>query len=124
MFRPIIPIQLAWGDRELNANYYRALVDSGADWCLFHAEIGELLGIPIRDGERRSFVGIEGVENFAYFHWIRLIFGGMSNEIKAGFVEHFRFRYGILGQGGFFDHFVVTLSSLQPAPYVDINRLH
>ena len=36
--RPIIPILIK---SETKFIIYRALIDSGADYCIFHAEIGE-----------------------------------------------------------------------------------
>ena len=51
VLRPVIPIQLKSGSEVIG---YEVLVDSGADLCIFSAEIGELLGQPINDtGDRR-----------------------------------------------------------------------
>jgi len=38
-FRPVIPITLKNKEKTLK---YEALVDSGADICFFHSEVGEL----------------------------------------------------------------------------------
>ncbi|MBI5400829.1 MAG: hypothetical protein HZB12_01805 [Candidatus Yonathbacteria bacterium] len=43
--RPVIPVKLRNGDNEIG---YEVLVDSGADMCLFDAEIGEAIGIDIK----------------------------------------------------------------------------
>ena len=49
ILRPIIPVQISFGGRSLK---YDVLIDSGADFCIFDAEIGEYLGIDIRSGNR------------------------------------------------------------------------
>lgn len=45
VLRPIIPIAVGHNDFFVS---YEVLVDSGADMCIFDAEIGELLGIEYR----------------------------------------------------------------------------
>ena len=41
LFKPIIPIGLLFNGKLIR---YEALIDSGADFNIFNAEIGELLG--------------------------------------------------------------------------------
>lgn len=123
IFRPIVPIRIGYGQIELAGQHYQALVDSGADWCLFHADVGKLLGIPISQGERRNFVGVGGKMSVCYFHPIRLLIGPFVVNTKAAFTTALNFRYGLLGQSGFFDRFLVTFNSLTEAPYVDIDVL-
>ena len=55
ILKPIIPIKIIVKDKELN---YEALIDSGADFCIFDAEIGEYLGIDILSGSQEVFGGI------------------------------------------------------------------
>lgn len=44
--RPVIPVKLKYQDRSIG---YEVLVDSGADLCIFDAEIGEtFLGLILK----------------------------------------------------------------------------
>lgn len=122
IYRPIIPIRLIYRHRDSGRFRYRALINSGADWCLFHSEVGELLGIPAREGQPRSFVGVEGIEKTAYFHSVQLVVDSSMVEILAGFIDGFRFPYGLLGQHGFFSHFRVVFERTASAPYVEVTR--
>ena len=54
--RHVIPVHLASKQRVA----YEALVDSGADYSIFHAEIGEASGLQIRKGPRVVFSGVAG----------------------------------------------------------------
>lgn len=47
IIRPIVPIILKYNDMSIR---FEALLDSGADMCVFPAEIGELIGIEIKKG--------------------------------------------------------------------------
>ena len=70
--RPVIPIHL-------NHNQYRiayeALVDSGADYSIFHAEIGEAIGVNVKNGKRVHFAGVSGVSQLGFRHPIKLELG-------------------------------------------------
>ena len=44
ILKPIIPIELVNDDRKIQ---YAALLDSGADFCIFDGEIGEILVIDV-----------------------------------------------------------------------------
>ncbi|MGH9815697.1 MAG: hypothetical protein ACRD6I_06425 [Candidatus Acidiferrales bacterium] len=101
---------------------WRALVDSGSDWCLFDEQAAGWLGIDIVSGESCGFFGVEQVPMNAFFHNITLDVGGIRVPIRAGFVRGFRFSHGILGQAGFFDQFVVTISAAGRSPYIEMLR--
>jgi hypothetical protein len=107
ILRPVIPITLKNGSESIR---YEVLVDSGADICLFDAEIGELLGLEVLTGEKSTVGGVAGQTSEFYIHPIELEIGGLSFFIKAGFLPDVTqgFRYGVVGQQGFFDHFVVS----------------
>jgi hypothetical protein len=106
VFRPIIPIVLSCKDKSIG---YEVLLDSGADFCIFHAEIGEYLGIPIRNGEKEYFGGVVGKQAIAYIHKVDLCIGGnYYYSIPIGFsYDVAPHGYGILGQCGFFNLFRV-----------------
>ena len=105
--RPVITIKVKCNNKEIE---YLALIDSGADFCMFHAEIGEHLGIDVNKGKRLKFFGVTGDKQVAYFHKIKIEVGGHEKECYCGFSHELnKMPYGILGQKGFFDQFKVSM---------------
>jgi len=105
LLKPIIPIGLLFNGKLIR---YEALIDSGADFNIFNAEIGELLGIDISSGKKVKFSGIAGEPFEVYLHNVTLEIGGWHYKITTGFsYEISPYGFGILGQRGFFDLFRV-----------------
>lgn len=106
VLRPIIPIEIGYEGRPIR---YNALVDSGADFCIFDAEIGELLGIDVRSGKVETFGGIQSAgAGKAYLHSVVLDIGGWRYKTAVSFsYDMAPHGHGILGQKGFFDIFIV-----------------
>lgn len=105
--RPVIPVKLKKGSDEIG---YEVLVDSGADLCLFHAEIGEALGVDVKSGKQYEVFGVGGKCSIYYLHKIIIEIGGWPYEIEAGFMPSVAGnvrQYGIVGQKGFFDIFTI-----------------
>ena len=103
--RPVIPICLIKEEKKVR---YFAIIDSGADLCIFHAQIGELIGIVVESGKLLQFNGISGEQLTAYFHDIKIEVGGYDFDCYAGFSRDIdNLPYGLLGQLGFFDLFNV-----------------
>ncbi|OHA73000.1 MAG: hypothetical protein A3A27_00785 [Candidatus Wildermuthbacteria bacterium RIFCSPLOWO2_01_FULL_47_18] len=102
--RPVIPVALHYKDKRVKVF---ALVDSGADISLFHASLGQALGIDVTGGRKMTFFGIsEGAGVEVYMHTIDLEVVGDSTsfEMEVGFTDS-KGVGAILGQAGFFDHF-------------------
>lgn len=106
LLKPIIPITLEFGERSLR---YPALIDSGADFCIFEAQLGAYLGLDVESGQPEYFGGVqERGGAVAYFHNVSLIVGGQRHDVRIGFSPDVaQYGYGILGQIGFFSFFVV-----------------
>lgn len=105
ILRPVIPIEIIY--RNLSVPY-EVLVDSGADFCIFDAEIADILGISVEAGEKNEVAGITGINAPIYFHNIEIKAGGWPFKIRAAFLREMgKFGYGVVGQKGFFDLFVV-----------------
>jgi hypothetical protein len=105
VLRPVIPIELIYENFPIR---HEVLVDSGADFCIFNAEIGELLGIKITSGIKQSVSGITGVSEPYYVHRVTMKVGGWPFTIDAGFLPNISpMGYGVVGQRGFFDLFIV-----------------
>ena len=101
--RPVIPIQLIRGEKKVR---YLAIIDSGADLYIFHAEIGELLDLTVEAGKLLQFSGISNQQLTAYFHDIKIEVGGYEFDCYAGFSKGLgNLPYGLLGQLGFFNLF-------------------
>jgi len=84
-----------------------SLVDSGADDCLFHSSVGDRLGLDVKSGESKKFVGIaEGHPIEAFFHDVELQVQDFPERvtIRAGFTDSDCVA-GLLGQEGFFKIF-------------------
>lgn len=107
--RPVIPIEVKYGENKIK---YLALIDSGADFCVFHAQIGEAIGIDIKKGKVLEYYGINGDKEEAFFHDISIIVGGWEKKCYCGFsykLDETKMPYGVLGQKGFFNLFKVLM---------------
>ena len=105
--RPVIEIKLKSNSESLR---YEVLVDSGADLCVFNSEIGEAIGIDVKKGKPREVFGVGGKASVYYLHPVKIDVGGWEYEIQADFMSDVAGRavpYGIVGQKGFFENFVV-----------------
>lgn len=83
-----------------------ALIDSGADACLFPAEYGENIGINIINDKKHTFGGVGGGGITAYFHNLYIEIGGYRFNIYIGFTYD-KLPFPLLGQKGFFNLFTV-----------------
>ena len=112
ILKPIIPVKIA---NKTNAVKYAVLIDSGADFCIFDAKIGEYLGLQIKSGIREIFGGIQEAEGAeAFLHEIIINIGGWDYKTTIGFsYDIANHGFGILGQKGFFDIFVVKFDLLK-----------
>ena len=88
-----------------------SLVDSGADYCLFHSSVAEELGIDLKSGWIKDFGGIAAGQSVqAYMHTILIEIQGFRErvEIEAGFADSDAIG-GLLGGVGFLDNYKITL---------------
>lgn len=91
------------------------MIDSGADFCIFDAEVGEALGLDIQSGTEVQFGGIQSLGGAkAYIHSVNLEIGGHQFKADVGFsYDISRNGYGILGQKGFFDKSIVKFDLIK-----------
>jgi hypothetical protein len=90
-----------------------ALIDSGADDCIFPASFGRQLGLDIQTGRHYPFGGAGSVNLDAYFFDIQIAIPGIrrSYNLAVGFTEALEPQgCGLLGQNGFFDRFSVRFN--------------
>lgn len=101
--RPIISIMLIGPKGSVVVD---ALIDSGADKCLFHKDLAKEIGLDLQDGKQEIFSGIVGKQIAAFNHKIHLQVLGIDRKIEllAAFADT-PGVFAILGQEGFFDNF-------------------
>lgn len=113
--RPILQLALQRGGRTVST---LAIVDSGADECIFPASVGIALGVAIPNPNVYVFSGTADQPQNAYFDDIHVIVQTFDNppktafefDLYAGFcdsLEHV--GLGLLGQNGFFSRFKVMM---------------
>jgi len=108
--RPVIPVTFRHEGKSITLH---CLMDSGADWCVFHAELATRLGLELKEGKKQKFYGTAKVEQWAYFHTVELNIGGWRYECYCAFSEDLKTPYGLLGQEGFFDKFQVKFDRVK-----------
>src|SRR5205085_12387719 len=85
--RPIIPIIVRNPANQQSARYL-ALVDSGADCCIFAAEIGELIGLDVTAGAERRVCGVvAGQVRPYYLHEVEIEVGHYRKRASIGFMR-------------------------------------
>lgn len=102
IYTPIIPIRVS-------ANYrvypysINCLLDSGADFNLLPADIGEKLGLKITKGKKVEHIGIGNIGVAAYSHSVKLFVKDHTFKTEI----HFSYDHKIplLGRHGFFAFF-------------------
>lgn len=104
-YKPVIPVIFIFKDKKL---IYRALIDSGSDINIAHAAVGEYLGIDIERGKKHPISGIAGTAT-GYLHKISIEIGGWQfDSVPVSFSKDIApYSFGVFGQLGFFDKFVV-----------------
>lgn len=106
--RPIIPIEIINEKDRSQSVKYEVLVDSGADLNIFDAQIGEAIGIDIKSGVEQMVGGItSGPREPFYLHKVVIKLPGAYYTAMVGFKENMTKSYGVVGQIGFFDIFIV-----------------
>lgn len=105
IIRPIVPIVLK-ANSKLAVDL--ALIDSGADRCIFDIEIAKALGVKLR--QKVNLKGIGKDKIVGNLGKIEINIDGISYDLIAIFAPMEEFDHSILGQIGFFDHFDVRLN--------------
>jgi predicted aspartyl protease len=117
IFRPLIQINLRYGKKSVDLF---ALVDSGADVCLFPSEVGESLGIVVEKGTQSSLTGIGEIAYPTFSHSVVITIG--KHKIKTPVHFSDAIPTPLLGQKGFFDHFDVKFSYAQGEIEIILSR--
>jgi len=116
---PIIPVTLVGPQKSITVD---ALVDSGAENCIFPGMLGLALGLDVNRAPKQLLSGLGGRVVEARFHHIELKVGKETIKAYAGFSFDTIGITGLLGQRGFFDSFRVVFD--RPANSVIVNRIN
>ena len=100
---PVVDLRLA-GPR--GALVVKALVDSGASYSVFRAEVLEYLGIPLARGERVYLEGIGG-RILGYRHRVLAQVGANTFSLPVIFSQELTVSFNLLGRENFFRQFRV-----------------
>lgn len=111
--RPIIKVEVLNKSGSKSCKY-EVLVDSGADLSIFDAEIAALLDIDLESGQEARVYGITSGEPEPYYmHEVWINVGGHKYKTVVGFKRGLNDSYGVVGQTGFFDEFVVKFDLMK-----------
>jgi len=99
-YKPVLPVTFK---NEGKTFRYQALIDTGADISIIHAEVAEQLGINLENNRDFQFGGICG-SGVGYIHNVDLEIGGaIFKNIPVVFTRDIHsFGFGILGHEGLF----------------------
>lgn len=92
--RPYLIVRLINGARHKDVI---SLIDSGADLCLFHSDIGRMLGLKIEAAPKLAFQGVSGAKEAAYVHRVDLVVRGLNAiTLEVGFTNSMAAGTGLL----------------------------
>lgn len=103
VYFPTLEIKVINPDTQQISKNYKVLVDSGAAGCVFHAFIGEDIGIVVPSGIKRPLRGVTKGNGECFLHEVTIDVGGNKIDLEVGFSYDLRFPFGLLGQKGFFE---------------------
>jgi len=86
---------------------FKALVDSGASYSVFRAEVAERLGVKIEKGKPVYLTGIGG-RILGYLHNLRVSVNEKSFNCKIVFSKEYTVSLNILGRENFFQPFLIS----------------
>jgi hypothetical protein len=120
-WRPALRVVIFHGHKK--SAPIESILDTGADHTIFHGQIAQAIGITLENGIRHEFAGVAvGMKAVGYFHRVKLLIAGHTIETTADFSNDIA-AGGILGQVGFFDHFVVTFDWTPNPPRFEVQRI-
>jgi len=107
-FLPIIPIKLKSVSGEWIT--FDAFVDSGASYSIFTAEIGEILGLDVEDGNKIYVTVGDGSLITVYLHELEVKIGDKMFKATIGFSKQLGIGFNIIGRKDVFERFKVCFN--------------
>jgi len=109
-FLPVVPIKLK-GKKEWVE--FIAFVDTGASYCLFKADVAELLGLKLEDGEKTEMVLGDGKIIVVYLHKINVNVADKEFPAYVGFSKELGINFNIIGRRSIFEQFIVCFNETE-----------
>jgi Aspartyl protease len=102
---PLLKVTLIHQDKKINI---LAMIDSGADICVFNLGYASALGLDLEKCEQVTVSGVEGIARDCYKTLLELEPEGLPKiTVPVLFIDSSGVD-GLLGQEGFFDQYVIT----------------
>lgn len=101
---------------------FEALIDTGASRCIFHASIGEAIGLKLTNGVEEKTVGVDGQPVSIYLHRVSIYVLDGIETITAGFCSQLPVA-ALLGRRGFLDRFRFAYDPSTNPPQFELNRV-
>jgi hypothetical protein len=115
---PIIDVELVGFRRSL---IIKALVDSGATFSVFQAEIGDFLEIPIENGKPIELQGLKG-KILGYLHELPIRLRDEKFNCKIVFSKELGVSFNLLGRNNFFLPFLITFNEKHQKILIEKNQ--
>ena len=109
-FLPLIPIKLKGKEEWVELI---AFIDTGASYSLFHADVAEILGFKLEEGELTEMVLGDGNKLKVYLHNIEISIANKNFIAVIGFSNGIGIGFYIVGRKTIFDKFLVIFNEKQ-----------
>ncbi len=101
---PIVPLTLKGKEEWIDFDAY---IDTGASFCLFPADVAEILGVRLEEGEIRKMLLGDGNALTAYLHNLPVSLAGKEFLAPIGFSKGLGTNLAIMGRRGVFNQFII-----------------
>ena len=116
-YYPMIDVELVGPAGSL---VVKALVDSGASYSIFRAEIADYLGVPVENGQRLYFQGIKA-KILGHLHQLPMRVNQERFDCNIAFSPEYRASFNILGRDNFFLPFLITFNEKHKKTLIENN---
>jgi len=107
-FLPIVPIKFRLGNNDWVE--FKAYVDSGAGYSVFHASVIEILELELEDGHKEYVTVGDGSLIPVYIHQIVVQLADEELEAMIGFSKQLGIGFNIIGRRDIFERFKVCFT--------------
>ncbi len=106
-FHPIIPIKLKGNTDWIE---FKAYIDTGASFCLFHTNVAQILEIDIEKGEKIEMVMGDGDILTAHLHQVFVSIANKEFTAVIAFSKGLGTGFNIIGRKDIFENFIVCFN--------------
>ena len=106
-YLPIIPLAIKGKKEWVDFNVY---IDTGTSFCLFPANVAEILDIPLEKGDVKKVVLGDGNTLTVYIHHLPISLAGKEFMAPIGFSKGLGINFAIIGRKGIFENFIICFN--------------